>query len=203
MTTDAGGDGGGTESDAYAQRLERLEGAWWKRALDVQRPYRWNLRRLRPGFVLDVGCGIGRNLSHLDGHGVGVDHNHASVATCRARGFTAFTAEEFAATHYARPETFDALLCSHVVEHMTAAEARGLLADYLPFVKAAGRVILITPQERGFASDATHVEFADFACLEALAGDMGLRVDSRRSFPFPRLVGKVFTYNEFVVVAHR
>jgi SAM-dependent methyltransferase len=199
MTTDAGG----TESDEYAQRLERLEGAWWKRALDVQRPYRWNLRRLRPGFVLDVGCGIGRNLAHLDGHGVGVDHNPASVATCRARGFTAFTAEEFAGTDYARPGTFDALLCSHVVEHMAVAEARGLLADYLPFVSAAGRVILITPQERGFASDPTHVQFADFACLEALAAEMGLRVDSRRSFPFPRVVGKVFAYNEFVVVAHR
>ena len=199
MTTDAGG----TASDEYAQRLRRLEGARWKRALDVQRPYRWYLRRLQPGFVLDVGCGIGRNLAHLDGHGVGVDHNPASVATCRERGLTAFTADEFAGTDHARPETFDALLCSHVVEHMTAAEARVLLAAYLPYVKAAGRVILVTPQERGFASDATHVEFADFAFLEALAADLGLVVDTRRSFPFPRTVGKVFAYNEFVVVAHR
>lgn len=194
---------GGTESHEYAQRLERLEGAWWKRALDVQRPYRWNLRRLQPGFVLDVGCGIGRNLSHLDGLGVGVDHNPASVATCRERGLTACTADEFAGSDYARPGAFDSLLCSHVVEHMTAAEARGLIAAYLPYVKDTGRVILITPQERGFASDATHVEFADFAYLEALAAASGLRVDTRRSFPFPRVVGKVFTYNEFVVVARR
>ena len=75
-----------TEGAAYADRLERLETVWWKRALDVQRPYRWNLRRLDPGFTLDIGCGLGRNLSHLDGNGVGVDHNPDSVAIARSRG---------------------------------------------------------------------------------------------------------------------
>src|SRR4051794_27828148 len=75
-----------TEDAAYAYRLARLETVWWKRWLDVQRPYRWNLRRLEPGFTLDIGCGLGRNLSHLGGDGVGIDHNEESVATARARG---------------------------------------------------------------------------------------------------------------------
>jgi len=43
-----------TEDDAYTQRLRARLGAGWKRRLDVQAPYRWNLRRLTPGRVLDA-----------------------------------------------------------------------------------------------------------------------------------------------------
>jgi SAM-dependent methyltransferase len=49
----------------YARRLQRLSGRRWKRLIDVQAPYRWNIHRLRLGRTLDVGCGIGRNLKHL------------------------------------------------------------------------------------------------------------------------------------------
>src|SRR5687767_14294594 len=31
-----------TSSDEYAERLVALQGVWWKRALNVQAPYRWN-----------------------------------------------------------------------------------------------------------------------------------------------------------------
>jgi SAM-dependent methyltransferase len=191
----------GTEGSEYADRLARLETVWWKRALDVQRPYRWNLRRLEPGFTLDVGCGLGRNLGHLDGHGVGVDHNPDSVAIARARGLTAFTPDEFAASEYATPGRFDALLCAHVVEHMHRDEAVELLRPYLPSVRGGGKVIMITPQERGFRSDPTHVEFVDFDALHDLVMRLGLAPESQRSFPLPRSAGRVFTYNEFVVVA--
>ena len=34
----------GTESAEYAERLTRLQTAWWKRVLDVQRPYRRHLQ---------------------------------------------------------------------------------------------------------------------------------------------------------------
>jgi hypothetical protein len=70
-----------TTGTAYARRLQRLAGRGGaaRRLVDPQRPYRWNLRRHQPGFVLDIGCGIGRNLEHVDGHGVGIDHNPACV----------------------------------------------------------------------------------------------------------------------------
>jgi len=52
----------------YTERLGKLTGAGWKQRLDVQRPYRWNLRRLTEDRrVLDVGCGIGRNLGAQSG----------------------------------------------------------------------------------------------------------------------------------------
>ena len=184
-------------------RLARLEGARWKQALGVQRPYRSNLRGLVPGFTLDIGCGIGRNLAHLDGNGVGVDRNPEAVARARACGLTAYTPDEFAASEFASPSRFDSLLVSHVLEHMTADAAVEFVHCYLSFVRPAGRAIFITPQERGFRSDPTHVEFFDFDALDHLLDRLELVRDRAYSFPFPRAAGKVFTYNEFVVVAQR
>jgi hypothetical protein len=37
---------GRTADESYTKRLQREEGRWWKRLVDVQAPYRWNLRRL-------------------------------------------------------------------------------------------------------------------------------------------------------------
>lgn len=200
---DPGGTDGGTRAKAYTDRLHQKEAAWWKRALDVQRPYRWNLRRLDPGFTLDLGCGLGRNLAHLDGSGVGIDHNPTSVAVCRDRGLEAYTPDEFAeCAHAQSPPAFDTLLAAHVVEHLPTEDATTLLRRYLPHVRAAGKVILITPQRRGYESDPTHVRYVDAASLETLVGDLGLAMERTFSFPFPwPVVGRVFTYNEFVAVA--
>jgi SAM-dependent methyltransferase len=190
-----------TASADYTERLDRLTRRTWKQRLDVQRPYRWNARRLNLGRVLDVGCGIGRNLSHLDGNGVGIDHNPTSVAHARERGFTAYTPEEFRDSPYSRPHAFDSLLLSHVVEHISHETAVELLLDYLPCVRASGRVVFICPQERGWVTDPTHVRFVDFAELEKLSREAGLSVERSFSFPLPRAAGRVFPYNEFVVVA--
>jgi hypothetical protein len=90
-----------------------------------------------------------------------------------------------------------------VVEHMSGRDAVTLLAPYLRFARHGARLILITPQESGFRSDPTHVEFVDFAALAHIVEELGLSVEAERSFPFPRAAGRVFRYNEFVVVARR
>jgi SAM-dependent methyltransferase len=167
----------------------------------VQAPYRWNLRHLRLGFTLDVGCGIGRNLVNLDGYAVGIDYNPEAIAIAVQRGLTAFTPDEFGRSNLAHPETFDSLLAAHVIEHLNRRDALELLRTYLPYVRSGGTVVLITPQERGFRSDASHVDFVDFGSLEAMSDELGLTVQRSYSFPFPRLFGKIFTYNEFVLVA--
>jgi len=169
----------------------------------VQRPYRRHLRSLDLGFVLDVGCGLGRNLNNLAGHGVGVDHNPELVASARARGFTAFLPDEFLGSEYGVAEKFDALLVSHVVEHMHFDEARVLVERYLPFLRQAGRAVFITPQLVGFRSDPTHVEFFDFPKLTKLAETVGLQVRKHYSFPFPEFAGRVFRHNEFVLLADK
>ncbi|HEX2660102.1 MAG TPA: class I SAM-dependent methyltransferase [Polyangia bacterium] len=192
-----------TATAAYAARLERLETVWWKRWLDVQRPYRWHLRSLNLGPTLDVGCGRGRNLANLGSRpgDVGVDHNPDSVAAARARGLEAYVVDAFRASPKAQPGAFGALLVSHVIEHMPPVDAERLLADYLPYVRPGGQVVLITPQEAGYRSDATHVTFTDLDALARLVTSQGLEVTRRYSFPLPRPIGRVFKYNEFVLLA--
>ncbi len=192
-----------TKDAEYTRRLLREQGARWKRFLDVQAPYRWNLRRLRPGFTLEVGCGVGRNLSHLRGAGVGVDHNPHSVEACRRSGFIAFTPEELRRSQHGAAGSFDSMLLSHVAEHMTFAEFVQLLREHVPLLKPDGRIIVMTPQEAGFRSDPTHVEFFDLAKIRAAVAQVGFLPVQEYSFPFPRAVGRIFHYNEFVSVSRR
>jgi SAM-dependent methyltransferase len=192
-----------TRDREYADRLIRLQTARWKQLLHVQAPYGWNLRRIQPGLVLEVGCGIGRNLMHLRGNAVGLDHNRFVVQYARSRNLKAFTPDEFESSEYSAPETFDSLLLSHVGEHMRLEELVELLRRYRPSLKKAGRLILICPQERGFASDATHVEFMDFEKLRRAASEAEFDVYREYSFPFPRFMGRFFIYNEFVSLSAR
>ena len=187
----------------YSERLLREEVVWWKRLLDVQLPYRWNLRRLNLGFTLDLGCGLGRNLRNLNGNGVGIDHNPRSVEIARSRGLRAFTPEEFLESEFNRLESFDSILLSHVAEHMLENDVVVLLGDHTPLLKRRGLVVLITPQECGYRSDPTHVQFMDFASLRRITSETGLLFVREFSFPFPRVIGRVFRYNEFVCVCRK
>ncbi|MEO6880698.1 MAG: methyltransferase domain-containing protein [Mycobacteriaceae bacterium] len=196
-----GGDstGGDTTGTEYTARLRRLSGAGWKQRLDVQAPYRWNLRRLLGArTVLDVGCGIGRNLVALSPDSLGVDHNPHSVARCRELGLRAETAQQF---HASRHEPFDGMLAAHVVEHLPPGGEPDVLREYLPYLAAGAVVVLICPQERGFASDSTHTTFFDVEDLVALSEAVGLQVRRTLSFPFPRIAGRAFPYNESIVVS--
>ena len=151
--------------------------------------------------VLDVGCGIGRNLAHLAPRGVGVDHNGHSVQVCRQRGLVAFGTEEFRGTEYARHGRFGGLLAAHLIEHLPPDDAVAVLAGYLPYLAPGGIVVFICPQERGYATDPTHVSFTDFDGLANVTAQLGLTERQRFSFPLPRMAGKLFAYNEFTLVA--
>ncbi len=88
-----------------------------------------------------------------------------------------------------------------MLEHLDEPTGVELLNSYLPHLGDGGRVILITPQERGQRSDATHVRLIDAAALGALAGQCGLAIDRISSFPLPRWFGRWFVYNETVTIA--
>ena len=199
MNTSAGNE----EHEAYTNRLVRLSGSRLKTILNVQAPYRWNIRRRIEGFVLDVGCGIGRNLEHLGGTGVGVDVNPLSVAEAQQRGLTAFTLSGFASSEYAVENRFDSLLIAHVLEHMEPHEASALVSSYLPYVKSGGAVVVICPQQRGYASDETHVNYLTADGIKEILRPLGLIITRSYSFPFPTFVGRIFTHNETIVLARK
>jgi 2-polyprenyl-3-methyl-5-hydroxy-6-metoxy-1,4-benzoquinol methylase len=189
-----------TEDASYTQRLVKLSGSRLRKVLNVQAPYGWNIRRLVVGETLDIGCGIGRNLDHLRGAGVGVDHNLSSIEVCRRRGLRAYSSDDFDHSEDGK-RTYDTLLLAHVLEHMPPPEAQQLVAKFLPYLKSGGRVVLVCPQERGFQSDETHQHFFRHSDLRDLARRLGLRDVQSGSFPLPRWFGKVFTHNETFVVA--
>jgi SAM-dependent methyltransferase len=192
----------GTDETWYAERLSRLSTARWKQVLHVQAPFRWNVRRLARGRVLDVGCGIGRNLGHLD-DAVGVDHNPDSIATARGLGYRAWTTAEWPTCSDHELGAFDTLLVTHVFEHLADDEAEALLREYLPFLRPQARLVLICPQEWAYARDSTHVRFVTDGDLADLARRVGFRVVHQGSFPVPRFVGRVTPHAEFVVAADR
>jgi 2-polyprenyl-3-methyl-5-hydroxy-6-metoxy-1,4-benzoquinol methylase len=196
-------DGASTRDARYTERLIRLQSVWWKRLLPVQAPYRYNVRRLRLGRTLDIGCGIGRLLVSLPQGSVGIDHNGEFVEHVRRMGLAAYTSAEFADAPEAKPESFDSILLAHVIEHVDDAAADEILQTFLPYVRPAGAVHFITPQEWGYVSDPTHIRFTDFDSLRGLAKRNGLTVERTFSFPFPRRMGRVFKYNEFNVLARK
>lgn len=191
-----------TKGVDYAERLQNLSGARWKKLLDVQRPYRWNLGRLKLGKTLDVGCGIGRNLGNLSKDSVGVDHNKHSVNVAKEAGYNAVTVDEFMKDKkkYGK-ESFDSMLLAHVLEHMSTDEGIEIIKSYLPYVK--DKVVVICPQQKGFKTDDTHTNFLTHEDIYAIMVRSGLKVKKVYSFPFARPAGHVFKHNETVVVAQK
>jgi 2-polyprenyl-3-methyl-5-hydroxy-6-metoxy-1,4-benzoquinol methylase len=189
-----------TQSEAYTNRLTALSGRFISRVVGGQ-PYRWKIRRIAKGNVLEIGCGIGRNLNFLGSRAVGVDHNAMSIKVCRERGFTAYTPDEFLALSDIAHKKFDTLLFSHVVEHLTLADARALLHMYVQYLAPSGKLIIICPQKRGFASDSTHVTYFNLDTLAQLAASVQCSEFSRKSFPFPAFLIRWFTYSEWIHIS--
>jgi SAM-dependent methyltransferase len=190
-------DTGSTRDAAYTERLmASVRGSRLRRLAQI--PYRRHIRSMELGRVLDIGCGVGRNLVFLDGNGVGVDHNASSVAVARGRGLIAYTSDEFRDSPDARDASFDALLIAHVLEHLTPDDARALVTDNLRYIRPGGSVVAICPQQRGQASDPTHLTEFPAARLRELLESCGVGGVVVHSFPFPFWMGRVFTHNETV-----
>ena len=189
-----------TTEKEYTDRLIKLQNTWWKKFFNVQLPYKWNLNRINPGFTLEIGCGLGRNLAHLRGNGVGIDHNNHSVEFAKNIGLDAFTVKGFYQSNFSIGTQFDSLLLSHVAEHMTLSKVKEIILQYKRHLKPNGQLILITPQERGFNSDNSHIEFMDFDKLNMVGNMCGFSQRKAFSFPLPRFMGKLFIYNEFVYI---
>ena len=136
----------------------------------------------RLGRTLEVGCGIGRNLRALAPAAVGVDHNATAVGIARDAGLPAFTPAQFRDTEHASSGHFDSLLASHVLEHLSFDDAASLIDSYLIYVRAAGRVVMITPQERGFA------QRRDPPDVPGLLGARGARPPTRPRRAGPHVV---------------
>lgn len=191
------------DNEDYALRLQQISKKRYKRLLKPINPYRMNLRRLVRGNCLEVGCGIGRNLGYLDNpNNVGIDLNPYALDVAKSLGHTVMLNSDLRSdVQYL--SAFDNLLFSHVLEHMNQESATQLIQDYLPYLNKNGKIVIICPQQRGFNSDPSHVEFMDFEKLSAIVSRCEMKVISASSHPLPLVFSKAFIYNEFVVAACR
>lgn len=189
-----------TTEYSYTERLSKK--IWWKNLLDTQRPYRTHIQSLNLKAVLEIGCGVGRNLINLGGSSdnIGIDHNENSVRITRSLGFTAYTPDEFKKINPHGSKLFDTILVAHVFEHLTIEEAKALLLEYLPYLKINGKVVIITPQKAGFFSDPTHVTMMDPTLVGTILNASGLKINAQYSFPFSYWVGNFFKYNENISI---
>ena len=190
-----------TQSETYTNQLIKEQRKSIKDKLKWMNPYAVHVKRVCEGKVLDIGCGIGRNLEYLGSRSLGVDHNEESIKFAQNRGLNAISLIDFKKDF--ENSQFDTFLMAHLLEHMTKDEAKELLKSYIKYLRVGGSIIVICPQEKGFQHDNTHIKFMQFSDIEEVLVASGIKVTRTYSFPFFRFFGKFYVFNEFIVIGKK
>ena len=99
---------------------------------------------VKPGRLLDVGCGDGRFLERMATAGwlvEGVEVDRCAADTARSRGFAVHNGTLQSAGYGDR--VFDAVTMDHVIEHVTDPVA--ILGECHRVLRPGGRLVVITP----------------------------------------------------------
>jgi len=107
--------------------------------------------------ILDVGCGVGRFIANDPKRIMGVDNSEESIKICKSYGFDVrkcnITKLPFV------DNSFDAVNCSHVIEHLFPKDAYNLLKEMNRIIKPGGIMCLSTPLlHNRFYWDFTHIK---------------------------------------------
>ena len=170
----------------------------------VPNPYRWNVRRLAKGRVLDVGCGIGRCLDFIRPRGVGVDPNEQRSPSA-ARRVTRHTCRMSSSGARSPPLPASSThCCARMCSNTSTSRLRWPWSVSTCPIRQGGRVHLHhSPGARSaIRRDARAADGCRRNCRR-WPRRCGLTIERMSSFPLPRLFGRWFMYNETVVVARR
>ncbi len=136
---------------ALMSRMDRAVYAWalpyWQKVCAWTYPVAWLLDR-RAASILDVGCGRGQPIFYLRHWrptlvAVGVDRFWPYLRLCSSqRLHNAYIAADIR-TLPIRSRSFDVVLASHVIEHMSRPEGEAFIADLERIARY--QVILVTP----------------------------------------------------------
>lgn len=107
-------------------------------------------------LILDAGCGLGRFMELAPEKIIGIDSNPDTVRVVKEKGFKIF---ESKTTDLPFPdEKFDAIFCSHVIEHLASCELHKTLEEFDRVLKNNGTLIITSPlMWKHFYSDLTHI----------------------------------------------
>lgn len=107
--------------------------------------------------ILDAGCGIGRFLEMDPVKITGLERNTANIKLAKEKGYSV-TNGNVTNIPFGK-NTFDAVHCSHVIEHLTPDELHQALQEFDRILKPNGKLIIIAPLLWiHFYSDLTHVK---------------------------------------------
>jgi len=109
--------------------------------------------------ILDVGCGLGKNILMLNALGypnvVGVDVSPEMVSATRSRNIEAYVFSEF----QGHSGSFDLILFSHVIEHFEYKDLQRYMEFYLSRLVPRGKFIILAPVlYDAFYSDVDHIK---------------------------------------------
>lgn len=152
------------------------------------------LVRAEDRLILDVGCGAGDNARALIArgatvHGVTASADELAIAADVMARVTLADVESWNADY--TPASFDAILLSHVLEHLV--DPRRVIARLLPLLRDGGRMYVAVPNiafwqqrlrvlrgifryEDGGIMDRTHLRFFTYNTAQELLAVPGLRV---------------------------
>ncbi len=103
----------------------------------------------RAAAVLDVGCGMGFALQTLRELGytelIGVDVDEGQVAAARRRNLPVELITDSRIWLEARPECFDLILATDVIEHLPSTEQLGLVRAISGALRPGGRLLCTVP----------------------------------------------------------
>lgn len=180
--------------------------------------------------VLDIGCGRGEMLQLLDsaGHSVsGIDLSGDMINLCRSKGLNAHLANALTYLQSMPDNTYKAMFCSQVVEHLSTSELELLVSLAHDKLGEDGVVIFETINPRSlyalgnhFYADLTHVRPVHPETLRFLCESVGFATarmieksphemlrseedlgDDLVTKTLGRLVRDFYGYQDFAVVA--
>ena len=133
----------------------------YQRIIGYDQKYEWD--KIVLGYmnncntILDIGCGEGRFISHAPKRIIGIDCNKKSLELCKKRKYKVKYSK---ATNLPfKNASFDAVHCSHVIEHLLPNEAHKLLSEMDRVLKIGGIFCIRTPLlYRDFYCDLTHIK---------------------------------------------
>ncbi len=145
--------------------------------------------------VLDLACGSGIFLELLAERGIpalGVERNQEVVEWVRAQGWEVIQQDVLRFLEQSQ-ETYDGILCSHFLEHLSFADVLRLFELLVSRLESQGTVVFILPNPEsirmhlfGFWRDPEHVRFYHPELIEAVCQHYGLQVvhTNRQEEPF-------------------
>ena len=107
--------------------------------------------------ILDAGCGIGRFLKINPKKITGLERNTVNLNSSKKKGYKVIQGDVTSLPF--NDATFDAIHCSHVIEHLTPSELHKTLQEFDRTLKVNGKLIIIAPLLwKFFYSDLTHIK---------------------------------------------